>query len=72
MTSKKLEELKTALNSAGFLLLRIEERVKTNLWIDGDPCEESREDPPTSRVSVRNRIYLDVVPLPLPADIIQQ
>jgi hypothetical protein len=72
MTKGKFEELKTALESVGFALMRIEENTETLLWADGEPSASYGYDQPDPRLQVKSRIYLEALSLPLPADFLQQ
>jgi hypothetical protein len=72
MTKKKLEELRIALNSAGFALLRVEERANTSFDYAVDPDDVERFDSRSvEEILVKNRVYIDAVPLFLPAGVIQ-
>jgi hypothetical protein len=65
MTDKKLEELKTALNSVGLVLLRVEENTRTGLDYEVPPdYAEYLENKSVSGVYARNRVWISAAPLP--------
>jgi hypothetical protein len=73
MTDKKLEELKTALNSVGLVLLRVEENTRTSLDYEVPPdYAEYLENKSVSEVYARNRVWISAAPLPLSTDFVQQ
>jgi hypothetical protein len=69
MTSEKLEELRIALKSAGFVLVQVDENVHSNLWEYSEPLADWQTEP---SVYVKKRIDITVLPLPLPAEFIQK
>jgi hypothetical protein len=72
MTDKKREELISALNSAGVVILRIEEKAVTDLCYDIEPDDvEHFDNKETPEIYVKNRVYIDLAPLPLLVDSVQ-
>jgi hypothetical protein len=73
MTKEKLDELRAALNSAGFVLLRVDERTNTSFDYATEPDNVEHFDSQSAvEIFAKNRVYIDAVPLFLPAGFVQQ
>jgi hypothetical protein len=73
MTKEKLDELRIALNNAGFVLLHVEERTNTSFDYATEPDDvEHFNSQPAPDIFARNRVHIDAVPLFLPAGFVQQ
>jgi hypothetical protein len=63
ITTEKVEELRAALEKAGFRLLEVSERLITDVIYSVNPDGSLRDDSPEPRRDESTRVILEVFPL---------